>query len=230
MSHPTAFISYSWDSSAHKAWVVQIATRLRGDGVDICLDHWHAVPGDQLTKFMEQEIRDNDFVLIFCTPKYKHKSDNRIGGTGYEGDIMTAEVLTRQNHSKFIPILAWNDWKEAAPSWLAGKFYINLFVPDVFEAEYTKLLATLTGQIPKAPELGPVRKLVEPAKPNYQPEAAVNEQERILLIDCHLDGEIYLTPLGLYRRVYPDEEKAVSRHKRSCRPGDVPGRCLIPAA
>jgi len=55
---------------------------------------------------MESEIRRNDFVIIVCTPKYKVKSDTRTGGVGYEGDIMTAEVFTNQNHLKFIPVLA----------------------------------------------------------------------------------------------------------------------------
>jgi TIR domain len=94
------------DDLAHKEWVKELATQLRADGVDVRLDHWHVVPGDQLPRFMEQEIRDNDFVLIVCTPKYKEKSDKCLGGVGYEGDIMTAEVFTKQNHRKFIPVLA----------------------------------------------------------------------------------------------------------------------------
>src|ERR1700722_5363586 len=110
MSHPTAFISYSWDSDAHKAWVAQLAGRLRSNGIDVKLDQWHAVLGNQLPEFMERELRENDFVLIVCTPNYKLKSDGRKGGVGYEGDIMTAEVLTRQNHHKFIPVLACGKW------------------------------------------------------------------------------------------------------------------------
>ena len=63
-ANPTVFISYSWDDEAHKEWVRQLATKLRHDGVDARLDHWHAVPGDQLPGFMEREIRDNDYVVI----------------------------------------------------------------------------------------------------------------------------------------------------------------------
>jgi len=103
--HPTAFVSYSWDADTHKGWVEALATRLRTDAVDVRLDKWHSVPGNQLTHFMESEIQRNDFVVIICTPKYKFKSDTRTGGVGYEGDIMTAEVFTSQNHLKFIPLL-----------------------------------------------------------------------------------------------------------------------------
>jgi hypothetical protein len=47
-THPKVFISYSWDDLAHKEWVKELAIQLRADGVAPRLDHWHAVPGDQL--------------------------------------------------------------------------------------------------------------------------------------------------------------------------------------
>ncbi len=75
--HPTAFISYSWDNDPHLAWVRDLASRLRSDGVDVTLDQWHAVPGDQLPKFMETAIRDNDYVLIVCTPNCRPRYPNR---------------------------------------------------------------------------------------------------------------------------------------------------------
>ena len=66
--------------------------------------------------FMERAIRDNQFVVIVCTPRYKHRSDAREGGVGYEGDIMTAEVLTSQNNNrKFMSfhVLRRGAWPEA---------------------------------------------------------------------------------------------------------------------
>src|SRR5271166_4240074 len=113
----------------HKAWVRELATRLRADGINVHLDHWDTVPGDQLPQFMERKIRDNDYVIIVCTPKYKSKSEGRTGGVGYEGDIMTAEVFTRQNHEKFIPVLARGTRTEAAPSWLTGAVLLLYFMP-----------------------------------------------------------------------------------------------------
>ena len=44
---------------------------------------------------METAVRENEHVLIVCTPKYKENSTHRGGGD--EGDIMTAEVLNGQN-------------------------------------------------------------------------------------------------------------------------------------
>lgn len=159
--NPKVFISYSWDNDSHKSWVASLATRLRSDGVDVRLDQWHSVPGDQLPSFMEREIKENEFVLIICTPNYKVKSDNRRGGVGYEGDIMTAEVFTSKNDRKFIPILKEGNWSNSAPSWLAGKYYIDLSKKDVFEDQYHDLLITLHGKRKTAPPIGPVPDLIK---------------------------------------------------------------------
>jgi len=152
--NPKVFISYSWDNIEHKSWVKDFATKLREDGVDVSLDQWKLIPGDQLTKFMEKEIRENDFVLIICTPKYKSRSDSREGGVGYEGDIMTAEILNNRNERKFIPILRNGDWSNSAPSWLLGKYFIDLKLNPIDEQNYNDLLTTLYNQYPQAPALG----------------------------------------------------------------------------
>ena len=151
---PSAFISYSWDNDDHKGWVRVLAERLRADGVDVTLDRWSAVPGDQLPAFMEQAIRQNQFCVIVCTPRYKTRSDAREGGVGYEGDIMTAEVITKQNDRMFIPVLRTGQWSEAAPSWLAGKYYINLSGDPHAERDYEDLVRTLLGIREVAPPLG----------------------------------------------------------------------------
>src|ERR1035438_6417900 len=126
--NPTVFISYSWDNETHKDWVRQLSTRLRSDGVDTILDRDRAELGDRLPKFMEL-IAECDYVLFICTPNYKQKSDERTGGVGYEGNIITGELLTKGNERKFIPILATGNWKDALPTWAAGKLGADLSVP-----------------------------------------------------------------------------------------------------
>jgi len=150
----TAFISYSWDDDAHKEWVRTLAERLRADGVDVTLDQWSAIPGDQLPAFMERAIRDNEFVVIICTPRYKMRSDSRTGGVGYEGDIMTGEVINTRNNRKFIPVLRAGKWEESAPSWLTGKYYVNLAENPYSELCYEDLVRTLLGIRETAPKLG----------------------------------------------------------------------------
>jgi hypothetical protein len=151
---PKAFISYSWDNADHKKWTKKLATRLRRDGVDVTLDQWAVVPGDQLPKFMETAIRDNSYVVIICTPNYKAKSDERKGGVGYEGDIMTAEALTQRNDRKFIAALRSGAWGTSMPSWLKGKYSIDLSGDPYSEEQYHDLLITLDNKREQAPPVG----------------------------------------------------------------------------
>lgn len=151
---PRCFISYSWDDDAHKDWVKDLAEKLRLDGVTSILDRWHAVPGDQLPAFMEKEIRESDYVLIICSQNYKVKSDNRTGGVGYEGDIITAEIFVNKQIRKFIPILRKGSWRDAAPSYLLGKYYIDLSNDNHFSKNYEDLLLTLYKKREAPPAVG----------------------------------------------------------------------------
>ena len=81
-------------------------------------------------------------MIIVCTPKYKERSDARKGGVGYEGDIMTAEVLNGQNSRKFVPLLKQGEWKDVAPSWLAGRFFLEFRGIPYSEDTYEELLLT----------------------------------------------------------------------------------------
>lgn len=151
---PKCFISYSWDNEAHCKWVKDFAADLRQNGVTTILDRWHAVPGDLLTEFMEKMIRESDFVLIICSPKYKDRSDNRKGGVGYEGDIITGEIFINRQIRKFIPILRTDCWENSAPSFLLGKYYIDLSDDPISEENYKDLLATIFGIREDAPPVG----------------------------------------------------------------------------
>ena len=87
--HSKVFISYSWEEDAHQQWVREFADRLLADGIDATIDQYDASLGDRLPHFMEQSITTADYVLIICTPLYKKKADNRKGGVGYEGHIIS---------------------------------------------------------------------------------------------------------------------------------------------
>lgn len=160
---PSAFLSYSWDDDNHRAWVRALAERLRRDGVDAKLDQWETVPGDQLPSYMEQAIRDNDYVLIICTPRYGRRSEARAGGVGYEGDIITAEIFIKGNHRKFIPILAGGIWDEAAPSWLRGKYRVDLSGRPYSDESYQDLLTTIHHKRLVPPPVGRPFSTVSPA-------------------------------------------------------------------
>jgi hypothetical protein len=103
---------------------------------------------------MERAVRENDFVIAVCTPRFKERSDGRGGGVGYEGDIMTAYAFTGGDKRKFIPVLRRGSWEEAAPTWLLGRAKINLTGDPYSESEYEELLRTLHGAREEAPPIG----------------------------------------------------------------------------
>jgi hypothetical protein len=101
----SVFISYSWDSVSHKKWVLQLAERLVRNGVRVWLDQRDVCPGESFTKFMETKIKSSGHVLVICTPTYAKKSNKRIGGVGYEQQIISSRIAAGIPRRKFIPII-----------------------------------------------------------------------------------------------------------------------------
>ncbi len=145
----TVFISYTWDNQSHQAWVLTFANRLRTDGINARVDQLHLRLGDRSPQFMEASVRDSEYVLVICTEAYKQKFDARRGGAGYEGHIITAEMVTEKGQGKFIPVLRQGTWETAVPTALTGIFGVDFRSNS--EAEYTKLVAHLKGTVEKSP-------------------------------------------------------------------------------
>jgi hypothetical protein len=66
---PRVFISYSHDSLQHETKVLELADRLRNDGVDANLDQYEPLPADGWPMWMDKEIRSADFVLVISTER-----------------------------------------------------------------------------------------------------------------------------------------------------------------
>jgi hypothetical protein len=154
--NPVAFISYSWDSEAHKKWVLDLAYRLQGrDGVQVILDKWHLQPGGDRAIFMEKSVKDSDFVILICTQDYARKANNREGGVGYEATIITGELADNIAQGKFIPILRDGDWKLSLPVWIKTKVGVDLRGNPYSDELYQDLLRALHKEPVKPPPVGP---------------------------------------------------------------------------
>jgi hypothetical protein len=101
--NPKVFISYCRVSQGE--WALQLAKRLRGDGVDVQIDVWHLKPGDDMYAFMERMVTDRSVskVLILCDKEYRDRSNNRKGGVGVEAQIISPALYRTVSQSKFIP-------------------------------------------------------------------------------------------------------------------------------
>ncbi len=142
MSIPKAFISYSHDSLDHKKWVLDLATRLRNNGVDAILDQWDLKPGDDLPRFMEQGLIAADRVLMVCTDKYVEKANLGAGGVGYEKMIVTAALLKTIDSNKVIPLIRQGG-SHNVPTFLRSKLFLDFSRPDQFEFSFDELIRTL---------------------------------------------------------------------------------------
>ena len=150
-SSPTVFISYSWDSEYNKEWVLKFATSLVQEEIVVKLDQWHLHLGYEIAQFIEEQIRQNDFVIVVCTPGYKHRSDNRIGGVGYETSLIAAEVFDSRSVGKFIPVLRCGTREESIPKGLSGRRYADLTDLPYSKEVYKELVNTLRGNPPSPP-------------------------------------------------------------------------------
>lgn len=139
-SKPSCFISYAWEDSAHEAWILGLATKLKESGVDVHIDKWDTRLGDDLAHYMETSVRESDFVVIVCTPSYAQKSNEGTGGAGYEKQVVTGELLYGKNPSKFIPLIRKGPVVDALPSFLKPRKYIDFRDDSKFQARFTELL------------------------------------------------------------------------------------------
>lgn len=147
---PKCFISYSWDSDSHRAWVRALATQLQDGGVFTHLDQWDVNFGADLAHYMESAVRESDYVLLVCTEKFAEKANSGAGGVGYEKTIVTGEIFSMSPmQSKFVPILRSGQPAAALPSFLKSRAYLDFRSDD----QYSTSVQSLLRHIHQAPEV-----------------------------------------------------------------------------
>ncbi len=162
-SSPKTFISYSRTDADHIKWVVELATELKENGVEVVLDEWHLQEGQNLHAFMEQAVNDPevDKVIVICDEEYARKADEREGGVGTETQIISQdlydEVDPQNPQQKFAAVVTEKDEKGNAylPTYLRGRLYIDMSTPDLRLDNFEQLLRWLYDQpVSEEPEQG----------------------------------------------------------------------------
>lgn len=152
---PRVFLSYSHDNDEHRDWVLQLAYRLRGNGVDVCLDRWDVALGGNLSLFMERAAKDTYRVIAVVSENYTNKCDERTGGAGVEAQMLSARLYAKLGSNPVIPIIRNNPTAEL-PAFLAGRLYEDFRDHATQEAAYERLLREIHGiAIDAAPPIGP---------------------------------------------------------------------------
>lgn len=139
------FISYSWDSNQHKAWVKKLADKLtQRRGVHVILDQYDLKIGSNMNHFMENALKEAEKVLIILTPNYAKKADKRRGGVGHEYSIIDSDITGGINqYNKYLPILRKGNVKISCPSFL--KVFVHLDMRN--DGEFISKLSELEENI-----------------------------------------------------------------------------------
>lgn len=149
-------MSYSHDGEEHEDWVMQLATRLRGNGVDVYLDRWNVTLGGNLSLFMECAASDDYRVIAVVSEAYSRKCDDREGGAGVEAQMLSARLYLQLDTNAVIPIIR-NNPGAVLPAFLSGRLYED-FRGDATDEEsaYERLVRDVHGvPVDAVPPLGP---------------------------------------------------------------------------
>lgn len=134
-----AFVSYSWDSPKHSAWVVDLVNKLRDNEIDADVDQFiaqeHTV---NLNQMMIQNIQRNDYVILVLTENYANRANSSAGGVGFETLLSIPEL--RSNPDKFILILRSGEYTTAFPFHLKDYYAIDFRNDNLFEENFDTLL------------------------------------------------------------------------------------------
>lgn len=169
MENPKVFISYSWHPEENKIRVQRLAERLMQDGVNVILDIWDLKHGHDKYVFMEQMVKDPDIkkVLVICNEDYALKADARKGGVGTESTIMSGDIYSLAEQTKFIPILMeWKNGKPCLPTFLKSRMYIDMSSNETYELGYDQLLRDIYSKpLLRKPALGKMPSYLEADEP-----------------------------------------------------------------
>lgn len=166
------FISYSWHPEENKVRVQQLAERLMSDGVDVTLDVWSLKDGQDKYAFMEKMVADSEIkkVLIICNSDYAEKANARKGGVGTESTIMSDEIYSKVEQTKFIPILFEKESNGVIckPHFLRSRIHIDMSSEECYEEGYDKLLRDIYDvPLIKKPALGSMPSYLESDQPTF---------------------------------------------------------------
>lgn len=156
---PRVFISYSWSSPGHQDRIRKWAEQLINDGVDVVLDIWDLKEGDDKYAFMEKMVTDESVthVLVFSDSGYTAKADARKAGVGTESQIISREVYSKVQQSKFIPVVCEfnGDSEPFLPTFFQSRIWIDFSSPEAANENWERLIRVLYGKpMHEKPALG----------------------------------------------------------------------------
>lgn len=160
--NPSAFISYSHDSTDHAARVLALANRLRSEGINVSLDQYETTPEQGWPTWMAHRIQKSDYVICVCSVQYYQKimneKANEIGqGVRWEGKLIYQHLYDQNSSSsKFIPIYFSDSSAAQIPTPLKGTTYYSIEGDGQYDLLYMALCGVSKQQKPPLGKLKPL--------------------------------------------------------------------------
>ncbi len=145
---------------------------------------------------MEQMVNDEtvDKVLLVCNKKYAQKANKKQGGVGIESLIISDEIYSQVEQTKFIPIvMEYDNEKPCLPTFVKTRIYIDLSNEEVYEENYEKLIKNIYDKpISKRPPIGKMPIHLEDENPIFLPTAHKVNQIKSSLLSGNNNSELII--------------------------------------
>lgn len=161
--NPKVFISYSHQGREYEEKVFEFANRLRREGIDASIDLYEEAPKEGWPRWMENQIRWADYVIVLVSKSYYDKCYSQDSGKGIHWEVNIVYQLLYDSNcetTKFIPAFFDKDDEAYIPTPLKSYTYYNISDEEQFDKLYWRLRGVSQY---KKPELGKLRPL-EPKK------------------------------------------------------------------
>jgi hypothetical protein len=136
---PQVFISYSHDSAEHRDRVLQLADRLRADGIDAMIDQYVQSPPQGWPAWCETQIDKAEFVLMVCTETYLRRVRGEEEPGAGHGVLWEARLIRQDVYdsgsvsSKYVPVLFCDGSPTHVPRSVRGASIYGIETPDGYE-------------------------------------------------------------------------------------------------
>lgn len=158
---PRVFISYSHQDANYENMVLNFANKLRSEGIDATVDLYEEAPTEGWPRWMENQIRNADFVLVINSKSYYDKcySNNKGKGISWEVNIVYQHIYdANSENSKFIPVFFDDKDIQYILTPIKSFTYYNIGTKEGYEKLYWRLRGITQAN---KPPLGKLRSLPE---------------------------------------------------------------------
>jgi hypothetical protein len=185
MTSPNVFVSYAHDSEEHKQRTLELADRLNAEGINCWIDRYieGSDPEHGWPAWMDEKIRQSDFVLVVASERYlaryEHRETDGKGlGAKFESLLLLQEIFDNDSKNlKYIPILFDKEDKKHILTPLRPWTYFSVFD----ENDYEKLYRRITNQIKISKP--PVGKIKSFSKEDDSATVVAPELEGIIIVE-----------------------------------------------